>query len=316
VSVASAAAPSRLVTIERERPEWRGWLALVREVSRELGLAAWDACVPSVSPAHQEATPLLAGVELTIDAHLVASWVTRLLAVATSGRASASTNARDGDSEGDTRSPRAPAPRPPRPADAIAMMQASIADDLEVVDAIASRDGLDRGAARAVLPLVAMPLLHACRRAWRDRVSPRWNRGDCPVCGAWPTLAEARGLERARRLRCGRCGSDWSFDWLRCPYCDTQEHESLDSLVPESSLDTRKVEACRTCRGYLKSMATLAPLGPEDVLVEDLATVPLDVAALKRGYHRPAGSRHSLEVRIMEATSRRRRTLLAWFQRA
>ena len=40
----------------------------------------------------------------------------------------------------------------------------------------------------------------------RDR---NWSEGYCPLCGAWPALAEVRGIERSRYLRCGRCGAEW-----------------------------------------------------------------------------------------------------------
>jgi hypothetical protein len=30
-------------------------------------------------------------------------------------------------------------------------------------------------------------------------VSPVWKPGYCPICGGWPTLAEACGLERSRQ---------------------------------------------------------------------------------------------------------------------
>jgi FdhE protein len=301
VSLARASASSRLDTIEREHPEWRGWLALVREVSRELADGAWAACVPSPGETWQAQAPLLAGRVIAVDSGLVRSWVNRLLATATTTRTEPSGLARGRR----TRSTHA---------ESLRLFQASIAEDAPAIDALASDTEFDRAALHAVWPLVAMPLLHACRRVWRDTLARDWDRGSCPLCGAWPMLAEARGLERTRRLRCGRCASDWAFDWLRCPYCDNRDHTSLDSLVPESSREARKVEACRACGGYVKSAATLQALDPDALLVEDLATVSLDVAALERGYRRPSGPRHRLDVRLREDTSWRRRAA-AWLHR-
>jgi len=67
-----------------------------------------------------------------------------------------------------------------------------------------------------IAQLAAMPLLHSLRR--EHPTSSSWEHGHCPLCGDWPTLAELRGLERERHLRCGRCGSDWRSD-ARCPSC-------------------------------------------------------------------------------------------------
>jgi formate dehydrogenase maturation protein FdhE len=43
---------------------------------------------------------------------------------------------------------------------------------------------------------------------------------------------------------------------------------------------------CSTCRGYLKTIAVLAPLDLYQLLAADLATAALDVAALEQGFHR------------------------------
>ena len=51
-----------------------------------------------------------------------------------------------------------------------------------------------------------------------------WGRGYCPACGAWPVLAEQRGLEQRRYLRCGLCASAWEVDRLLCPFCGNRDH--------------------------------------------------------------------------------------------
>src|SRR5439155_1483348 len=90
----------------------------------------------------------------------------------------------------------------------------------------------------------------------RGRVRRRGRRVG-PICAGWPILSERRGLERSRRLRCGRCAGDWEVERLRCIYCGEREHERLGSLVLEDRGERLKVETCASCRGYLKSVATL-----------------------------------------------------------
>jgi len=95
------------------------------------------------------------------------------------------------------------------------------------------------------------------------------------------------------------------LEWLRCPFCDEKSHEQLGYLAPEEGEATRKVEVCDSCKGYLKAHATVSALPPWAVLLEDLTTVPLDVAALDRGYRRPERPGYALEARVTE----RRRSL-------
>jgi FdhE protein len=107
-----------------------------------------------------------------------------------------------------------------------------------------------------------------------------------------------RGLARTRHLRCGRCGADWKIDVLRCSFCDNRDHQRLRSLVPEKGGDSRKVDACDACRGYLKSLAQLAPLAPELIPLEDLGSVELDLAAIDRDYRRPDAPAARLGARV------------------
>ncbi len=113
-----------------------------------------------------------------------------------------------------------------------------------------------------------------------------WGHGYCPVCGSWPLLAEQRGLEQLRYLRCGLCAAEWQADRLRCAFCGTRDHEQLGYLHVEGA-EHERAATCEQCRGYLKVLASLAPLAPLELVVQDLATLHLDMIALERGYMAP-----------------------------
>lgn len=151
-----------------------------------------------------------------------------------------------------------------------------------------------------------MPMLHACRQAWTPLVPADWAEGYCPICGDWPALAKARGFDGQRRLRCGGCGEDWRTERLRCPFCGERDHERLSSPVSQG-LERQTVDVCDRCRHYLKAFAAQTPIRPEHVFLQDLATLALDVAALERGYRRPAAKGRRVEVIARPA---RMRTLL------
>ena len=68
--------------------------------------------------------------------------------------------------------------------------------------------------------------------------------------------------------------------------------------MPEATRETRKVDTCAACRGYLKTLTTLLPTAADELGLLDLATVELDVAALEHGYARPSGVGAPLRVRL------------------
>jgi FdhE protein len=275
-----------LADLARSRAEWRPWLDVLEAVREAARDPAWESAVPT--PA-SDAVPVLTGATVTVPARQLSRWLTHLINRAARGGGPAASLAAvataDLDHLGD-------------------VFEAGLEQDAERVTALADSLGADAGALQAVAAIAAVPLLRACARRWAARLPPAWDAGHCPVCGGWPLLAEARGLERTRRLRCGRCAADWATAWLRCPFCDTREHERLGALVAEDAPETRRVETCEVCRGYLKTITTLAATPAEDLGLLDLTTVELDVAAVAAGYARPATPACALGVRLVVTESR------------
>jgi FdhE protein len=192
-----------------------------------------------------------------------------------------------------------------RPAadDAVRLIGAAVRQDRDELAVVAAEQELDAGALASITHLAALPLLRNAGRALQDRVPRHWPHGYCPICAAWPTLAERRGLDRSRWLRCGRCAGEWEMEWLMCGYCGERDHNRLGSLVSEDDGDRLKVETCTSCKGYLKSIATLQAIPAFDLLLQDLETVELDLVALERGYIRPEESGFRLESRVTSRES-------------
>jgi FdhE protein len=263
--------------------EWKPWLAVLGVVAQASRDAAWLAAVPTPGATDQRA-PLLTGVEVTLPAGLLRAWLTRLAKTAAAGAGAAATLTRV--AHADT-------------TQLATLFEAALEQDASRLTALAQRLGAEPGALHAVASVAPVPLLRACAGRWASHVSPAWSEGYCPVCGAWPLLAEARGLERARRLRCSRCAADWATSWLRCAYCGTSDHARLGALVAEGAPDTRRIETCGVCGGYLKTITTLAATAPDDLGLLDLTTVELDVAATTAGYGRPGQPACELGVRLV-----------------
>jgi FdhE protein len=112
-----------------------------------------------------------------------------------------------------------------------------------------------------------------------------WHRGYCPTCGSWPLLGEARGLEQDRFLRCGWCASAWPIDRLHCPFCGNRDHHTLGYLHVEGEEDRHRAGTCDLCHGYVKWVSTIFALSEPQMLVADVATIHLDLAAAERGFY-------------------------------
>jgi FdhE protein len=154
-------------------------------------------------------------------------------------------------------------------------------------DAVHSRaDGLHLDAALVgtVFRLAVFPVLahHAAVLAVKCSTGC-WQQGYCPLCGSWPLLAEIRGLEQLRFLRCGLCAAEWSYPRLGCPFCGCRDHRQLGFFHVAREENRYRVATCEACRGYVRTTNTLAALTPVQLLVADLATLHLELAAADRG---------------------------------
>jgi len=271
-------AASRLDALTEAHPEWSAWLRVVREVATELSDPGWDASAATTT-AEQTApdmAPLLAGAALRPDGPAVARLWNRLAGAA---RAQG-LQAMAGDVQ---KAPQAST------GEALAIFLAALNQDDAALDLQASRAGATPEGWRTLAHLLPMPYLHACARRWAASPRSAWTQGYCPVCGAWPAFAEVRGIERTRHLRCGRCGAGWPMAVLSCTYCASTDHDTLGTLVDDNKKSRFAVDVCRGCSGYLKSCTTLQATPSDEVLAMDLASVEFDLAAVERGFLRPAG---------------------------
>ena len=139
-----------------------------------------------------------------------------------------------------------------------------------------------------LLRLTLLPCLeHVATQLAPLRATRPWGHGYCPTCGAWPVLAEQRGLELWRYLRCGLCASAWEVDRLLCPFCTTRDFHVLGYLQVEGEEPRQRVATCDACQSYLKLRSTLTPLTTPQLLVEEIALVHLDLIAMDKGYSPP-----------------------------
>jgi len=180
------------------------------------------------------------------------------------------------------------------------LLEHSLNSDGAAIARAATAGDYDPTAFAQLLELALQPVLwEAAARCAALTDVDRWDRGYCPVCGSWPAAPALVGAEKRRVLRCGRCGTWWSWLVLLCPYCGNDDHRSLGTLIPEDVRPTpaspasgeshskERIDVCERCHGYVKSIATFHSVPTSRLAAEDAATVHLDVGARERGYTRP-----------------------------
>jgi len=106
----------------------------------------------------------------------------------------------------------------------------------------------------------------------------------CPFCNRKPAVAVLRPLGDGgrRNLLCGFCMAEWEFRRIVCPGCGEENHAKLP-VYTASELPHIRVECCDTCHSYIKCI-DLTKTGLADPLVDELASIPLNLWAQERGY--------------------------------
>jgi FdhE protein len=133
-----------------------------------------------------------------------------------------------------------------------------------------------------VLVLALRPFLARCAEALSPQVDlANWNHGHCPICG-WEADFAVITPSADRRLFCGRCVAQWAFAPLTCPFCANDDRALITSFATRDG--RYRVYACDVCRRYLKAYDARHAQRAVMVAVDTIATLPLDAAAMQRGY--------------------------------
>ena len=155
----------------------------------------------------------------------------------------------------------------------------------EWYDSIRGSGSSLEGEAAGLEPLLLQAMRPILTRA-ADAVMARtdlsaWKAGTCPLCGGEPDLAV---ITRAadRMLICSRCSARWRFHQFMCPFCMNEDRSRITSFA---SRDGRyRLYACKVCERYIKAYDARRASRPVMPIVDSVATIPLDAAAMQKGY--------------------------------
>jgi len=108
----------------------------------------------------------------------------------------------------------------------------------------------------------------------------------CPLCGGKPIVGVLRreGDGAKKSLICMLCAHEWLFRRIYCPACG-EEREPQMAFYSAPEITHVRVDVCDTCHTYMKSI-DLTKTGLAVPVVDELATIPLDLWAREHGYHK------------------------------
>jgi len=133
-----------------------------------------------------------------------------------------------------------------------------------------------------VLTIAMRPFLERCADVVQQRADfSTWTHAHCPLCGGEPEFAVLTSAGD-RLLICGRCTGRWRFDPCACPFCHNDDRSLLPSFTSRDRL--YRLYACDVCRRYIKAYDARGGGRPVMLALDTIATLPLDAAAIQRGY--------------------------------
>ena len=114
------------------------------------------------------------------------------------------------------------------------------------------------------------------------------NQGHCPYCGGPPIISTRRAMPDAdagmRLLHCALCGLEWNFNRVRCPACGEEDPQKLP-MVRGDAHPAVRIEACETCRRYVKSIDLTQDARPI-AEIDDVVSLSMDLWAMDEGFTR------------------------------
>lgn len=113
-----------------------------------------------------------------------------------------------------------------------------------------------------------------------------WAHGHCPVCGSLPLIGRLEGKEGRRLHTCSLCSFEYRVPRLGCPFCLAPETEGSEYHISEEE-PGYLLTACKACNTYFKLGDAREFDRPWFPLLDDLASLTLDLYAIQMGYKRP-----------------------------
>ena len=152
----------------------------------------------------------------------------------------------------------------------------------EIVDRWAAEMKLQAPAIAFLIQSVTRIILEK-RAKQIDLEKLEWEKGYCPICGAFPSIAMIKEKIAWRWLHCSACGHDWKFDRFLCPYCEHEGHKEVSYFFIEGK-EQESAFICDRCKRYLVTRNRVSDLNFRDLDIFAIALIHMDVMMQDKGY--------------------------------
>ncbi|MEN6374434.1 MAG: formate dehydrogenase accessory protein FdhE [Smithella sp.] len=115
-----------------------------------------------------------------------------------------------------------------------------------------------------------------------------WEKGYCPICGTFPSIALIEEQGGKRFLHCSSCGHYWRFTRVVCPYCEVEGQKGMDYFYVENKTQ-ESAFICDKCKKYLVTLYRAGSLFERDMDVSAISLIHLDMIMQEKGYEPMTG---------------------------
>lgn len=110
-----------------------------------------------------------------------------------------------------------------------------------------------------------------------------WEKGYCPICGEFPSIALIEEEGGKRFLHCSACGQDWRFTRVSCPYCEKETRQNMEYFYIENKTQEAAF-VCDQCKKYLVTIYRAGKLFARDMDVSAISLIHMDILMQDKGY--------------------------------
>jgi FdhE protein len=110
-----------------------------------------------------------------------------------------------------------------------------------------------------------------------------WEKGYCPICGSFPSIALIEEEGGKRFLHCSSCGQYWRFTRISCPYCEKEELKGMDYFYIENKTQ-ESAFVCDKCKKYLVTIYRAGKIFARDMDISAISMIHMDIIMQGKGY--------------------------------
>jgi len=171
------------------------------------------------------------------------------------------------------------------------LISKTLSHDASYLKSLSKKTHLEENTLKFIAISLAKPFFEKIASEVRDKFKDdSWGKNYCPVCGSEPLMAKIRRGVGVRMLECSLCGTEWKFRRVKCPFCNNEEPKSLKFFYYHEE-SPHRLYVCDKCKRYIKTIdqkkTPHQPKGVDLPVIQDMATLYLDMLAKEKGYTSP-----------------------------